>query len=137
MALTIELKPELELKLRQEAQRAGLEAGELIARAIEETLHRAESQRATASELPHAEAALLERINDGLPEKTWQEYHRLVRERRKGNLTPEDQERLVALSDAIEMANAERLAYVERLARLRNVSLPELMSQLGIKPRAA
>jgi hypothetical protein len=42
-------------------------------------------------------------------------------------------EELLALSDRIEVLHAERLAAIAELARLRQISLPEMMSQLGVR----
>jgi hypothetical protein len=134
MTLTIDLQPELEAQLRDEAAKTGIDAGTLVVRALEERLQR-NSRQSFPAHLSPEETVLLQKINQGLPEATWQEYRALIAKRRAETLTPEEHGRLIALSDGIEEANAERLAHLAELARQRQIPLKELMAQLGIKPR--
>ena len=78
---------------------------------------------------------MLQKINQGLPEATWQEYQFLIAKRRAESLTPEEHTRLIALSDTIEEAHVERMTLLAELARRRQTPLKMLMGQLGIKPR--
>ena len=134
MNLTIDLQPELEAKLKDEAARTGIDAGTFVVRALEAQLQR-NSRQSVSSHLPQEEAILLQKINRGLPETTWQKYEDLVAKQRAEVLTPEEHVRLIALSDRIEEAHAERMAHLAELARQRQTSLDTLMGQLGIKPR--
>jgi len=135
MTLTIDLKPELEAQLREEAAKTGLDASAFVVRALEERLQRRSPQPLVPSHLSSEESALLEKINQGLPEEIWQEYDHLIASRRAETLTPEEHARLIALSDRIEEVHEERMAHVAELARRRHVPLKTLMGQLGIKPR--
>lgn len=134
MTLTIDLTPELEAQLRAEAASKGVDASTFVVRALEKQLQRKSNQR-VPSTLSQEESALLQQINQGLPETVWQEYHDLVAKRRSEILTPEEHTRLIALSDSIEEAHAVRMAHVAELARWRQVPLKTLMGQLGLKPR--
>jgi hypothetical protein len=134
MTLTIDLKPELEAQVWEEAANQGIDAGAFVVHVLEEQLQR-KSRQQVPSHLSPEEAALLRKINQGLPEVTWQEYHDLVAKRRAESLTPEEHVRLIALSDAIEEAHAERMAHLAELAQQRQVPLKTLVQQLGIKPR--
>jgi hypothetical protein len=134
MALTIDLNPELEAQLREEAAKTGIDTSAFVVRALEERLQRKSRQR-VPSHLSQEEAALLQKINQGLPEAMWQEYHNLIAKRRAETLTSEEHVRLIALSDSIGEAHAERMAHVAELALRRHVPLKTLMGQLGIKPR--
>jgi hypothetical protein len=134
MTLTINLTPELEAQLREEAAQKGVDASTFVVRTLEERLQRKRRQP-MPSHLAQEESTLLQKINQGLPEAMWQEYHDLIAKRRAETLTPEEHGRLIALSDTIEQTHAERMAYVAELARLRQVPLKTLMAQLGIKPR--
>jgi hypothetical protein len=87
------------------------------------------------SHLSQEEVSLLQKINQGLPEATWQEYQELIAKRRAETLTPAEHARLIALSDSISEAHTERMVHVAELARLRQISLKALMKQLGIQPR--
>lgn len=115
MSLTIELKPELEAQLREEAAKTGIDTSQFIAHVLEEKLQSKSRQR-LPSHLSQEESALLQKINEGLPEGTWQEYHALIAKRRAEALTPEEQARLITLSDNIEGTHVERLTHVAELA---------------------
>ena len=134
MTLTIDLKPELEAQLRAEAARIGSDTNAFVVQALEERLRR-KGRQPVAPHLSHEESLLLQKINQGLPEATWQEYRELVDKRRAETLTPEEQTRLIAISDSISEAHAERMANMAELARLRNTSLKTLMRQLKVQPR--
>jgi hypothetical protein len=133
MTLTIDIEPELEAELRQEAARTGQDARHFIVNTLKERL-RGNRQRVSAAP-PHlspGEADLLQRINEGPPPETWQQYNALVAKRRSGTLTPDEHATLIALSNQVEEANARRIGYLVELARLRGTSLPALMDDLGI-----
>lgn len=134
MTLMIHLKPELEARLREEAVKTGVDTNTLVERVLQERLQRKSHPRLPAH-LSQEESALLQKINQGLPETMWQEYHDLIAKRRAETLTPEEHTRLIALSDTIEEAHAGRMVLMADLARRRQIPLKTLMAQLGIKPR--
>lgn len=134
MTLTIELRPELEAQLREEAAKIGSDPNTFIIQALEERLQRKE-RLTLPTHFSREEAVLLQKINQGLPEAIWQEYHDLIAKRRDETLTQEEHARLIALSDCVGEAHAERMVHVAELARLRHTSLKRLMKQLQIKPR--
>lgn len=129
--VTIDLPPELETKVRDAAAQAGLDTTAYIVNALEDRLRQPLSL-VSAIQLPLAEADLLQRINQGLPPEIWQRYNELVDKRRAETLTAEERAALIALSDHIEQANAQRIAYLVELARLRQTNLETLMGELGI-----
>jgi hypothetical protein len=131
MLLTINITPELEAQLRDEAAKEGLDANAYIVHTLEERLRPSQDHR--PPHLPEAEAYLLQQINQGLPQEMWQRYHELLDKRRAEILTPDEQAALIALSDQIEDANAHRIEHLVELARLRQTSLGTLMQQLGIE----
>jgi hypothetical protein len=90
------------------------------------------AQRRVAS-LPEGETTLLQKINLELPETTRYRYDGLQRKSQAEILTPEEHEELLSLIDRVEQADAERLEALLELAQLRQISLPELMVQLGIQ----
>lgn len=134
MPLTIDMKPELEARLKDEAAKSGIDANTYVVHALEERLQHRNRQH-TPSRLSHDEAALLQQINQGLPESVWHEYTDLITKRRAETLTSEEHTRLISLSDRIEEEHVERLTHVAELARLQNVPFTSLIKQLGIKPR--
>ncbi|MCL4267832.1 MAG: STAS/SEC14 domain-containing protein [Anaerolineae bacterium] len=84
--------------------------------------------------LSEKEAALLQKINQGIPLSLWQPYKAVVAKREAGSLTPAEHSELIHLSDQIEQLHAERVGCLVELAQLRNVPLSDLMDDLGIHP---
>jgi hypothetical protein len=165
MAITLDLKPEVEERVRAQAEARGMSPESYLAEVIEARTLPTLSERPSPEEfkafleaiaegsddipvsspeartreginsgLPGKEAALLERINEGLPAETWQRYHDLKAKRDARTLTQEEHAELISISDSIEEWNARRLAFVAALARLRGVPFPELVRQLGLTP---
>lgn len=62
------------------------------------------------------------------------EYRALKRKRDDETLTPNEQERLIELSDELEQHNALRYAALGALAKIRGVSWDELKEKLHLKP---
>jgi hypothetical protein len=130
MTVTIDIAPELERQLCDEAAKMGLDARTYIVKTLEERL------RQPQREMPHlsqGETELLQQINLGVSQEDWQRYHHLLAKRRAETLTSDEQAVLIALSDRIEAANARRITSLVKLAHLRQTSLEVLMQELGIK----
>ncbi|MGE5656080.1 MAG: STAS/SEC14 domain-containing protein [Actinomycetota bacterium] len=79
------------------------------------------------------EAALLLKINQGIPSDIQKHYSELIAQQRSKTLTLEGQSELQHLTERIEKLEAERLEHLAKLARLRKISLAELMENLGIQ----
>lgn len=86
------------------------------------------------SNLPAREAELLQEINRAFPASSQQRYDELSAKLRAGTITITEHQELLALIDQSEMFAANRLEKLLELARLRQLTLPELMNQLGIQP---
>jgi hypothetical protein len=129
MTLTVELSPELEEALRTTAKRAGLPLDRYVVRVLQD---RVVQGPGGADVLPREEAELLQKINEGLPETTWEDYHKLKAKRDADTLSPDEHADLLALVDQVEIWNARRLQFVAELAKLRGVHLRDLVRQLGI-----
>ena len=130
-AVTLEITPDLESRLRREAAREGLDPQGYILSTLRQRL--AGARRVAVPRLTTAEAKLLREINRGLSAETWQHYGELKERRRAENLTPAEQAELIALSDRLEEMNVRRMESVIQLARLRETSVDALMGELGIK----
>ncbi len=131
MTMTIDLPPELEMQLQDEAAKEGVAPDRFILRTVEERLR----QRRAERDVPHlskAESELMQRINQGLPEETWRQYHALIAKREAGTLTADEQQVLVGLIDQVELAHARRLGSLLELAHLRGTTLDAVMDALGI-----
>ena len=131
MTLTIDITPQLESQLRKAAAKQGLDASEYVINTLQEHLRHAQNDG--TPHLTEREFCLLQQINLGLPEETWQHYHELIAKRRAETLTPDEQATLIEISDQIEKLNVNRVKHLVELARLRKVSLSALMQQLGIE----
>lgn len=93
------------------------------------------AQRKSAS-LPELEANLLQSINQGLPESTQHRYDVLQAKLQNEAIAPEEHQELLQLIDVVEQADADRLEALVELAQLRGVTLPDLMTQLGLRSPA-
>jgi hypothetical protein len=89
--------------------------------------------RRRAPSLPKNESELLQKINQGLPSEVWKRYEELNAKLHEESITPEEHQELLAIIDRIELADAERMKQLIKLARLRNVSIATLMEQLDIR----
>jgi hypothetical protein len=84
--------------------------------------------------LPAAEAQLLQKINQGIPEELRTQYQTLRAKREAETLTEQEYQTLIQLSNQIEQLGAQRLEALVNLAQLRRVSLKDLMQTLAIVP---
>ncbi|HRI61910.1 MAG TPA: hypothetical protein PK228_19360 [Saprospiraceae bacterium] len=131
MSITIQINPSLEKRLREKANHAGVGLDNLIEQVLE-----------TWSEAPlpggsnpekSTENKLLQKINStGFSDDFWVEYKMLIQKRQREAIEKEELARLIKMSDRLEKANVQRMKYLIELSRLRNVSVRELMHQLGI-----
>jgi len=84
--------------------------------------------------LPAAESELLLKINHPVPDDLQRRYDELLVRRDARTLTPEEHKELLELTDRVELLEAERMSHLIELARLRQITLEELMKQLGFQP---
>ena len=101
---------------------------------LEEFTHHIIELRAQrqARRLPHTEAELLVKINQGLPSANQKRYDALLAKRRAETLTAEEHQELLQLTDELENTEARRVEYLSDLANQRKTSLTTLMRELGI-----
>jgi hypothetical protein len=77
---------------------------------------------------------LLLRVNEVFTPIDWKRYRELLAKRNAETISEAERMELTAISDQIETANARRIEYLAELARLRNTTVPALMSELGLQP---
>jgi hypothetical protein len=77
----------------------------------------------------HDEAALLRRIQGGPSPETVTRYRTLIARRDSRLISPEELQELFRLSDWAERFDADRMAALIELARLRETSLEKLMAE--------
>lgn len=91
-------------------------------------LLQAQRQAPTRSQ---TEAELLLKIDRGIPSDVKAHYEELIAKRQEETLTQEEYSELLLLTEQIEKLQAQRMEYVVELARIRNISLTELMKNLS------
>ncbi len=84
--------------------------------------------------IPFSESELLLKINQPVPVDVLHRYDELIARRDARTLTPEEHQELLRLTDQVELLEAERMKHLIELATLRQVSLDEIMKQLGLSP---
>lgn len=84
--------------------------------------------------LSDRETELLLAINQGLPAVTRKRLNKLIKKRQSYTITEAELRELRQLTDQIEKSDAERLKNLIELAHLRQVTLDDLIRQLGLKP---
>jgi hypothetical protein len=127
---TIHLEASPDDLLRAAAELAPAELERFASQILALLAHR------VAPSLSHDETELLQAINQGIPPEVQQRYAALVARRRAGTLTPEEHGELLRLGDEIEVMDGQRAEHLAKLARLRGVSLEEVMATLGIRAPA-
>ncbi len=78
------------------------------------------------------ESRLLLAINQAISVELQERYHYLLIQRDADALTSEEYSELIVLGDRIENLEAERLGNLLQLAQLRQISLDQLMIDLGL-----
>ena len=128
MPITINLSPELEEILKEVAARTGKDADNYIVSMLEEKL------LPGSADPRKREAELLQQINLGISQEEWRRFFHLAERRDTEQLTPEEYQELLGLTNAIESANARRMEHLVELSILRKMPLDKLMEELGIQP---
>ena len=89
--------------------------------------------RKKAPHLSEKETALLLKINEPFPPSVRARYAELHAKLQAENISTAEHDELLKLVDIMEAGNVEWLQALIELARLRGLSLRDLMKQLGIK----
>jgi len=110
--------------------------GQLSSSDLEEFVQRVLMLRAQrrAPCLPREEADLLIEINRSLPVETQRRYSELIAKRREEALTPAEYGELLRLTNEVEAHDTRRVQNLVKLSLLRQVTLDQLMQDLGIRP---
>ncbi|MFK7932014.1 MAG: hypothetical protein AB8G22_00810 [Saprospiraceae bacterium] len=132
MALTIQLNPDLERQLINNAAQIGVEPEYFITKILQQQLGQAST---VDNDLAQQEKNLLEKIHLGISDEKWQRYSCLIQKREGHSISKLELEELIQLSDLVENANVERIQNLIKLAEIREVTLATLMGELGIQPR--
>ncbi|MCE7985503.1 MAG: hypothetical protein DYG89_30375 [Caldilinea sp. CFX5] len=75
----------------------------------------------------------MQQINQGVPAEVRKRYWLLDEKLHDGTITNEEHQELSDIINRIELADAERIMNLIKLAQLRNTTVDSLMEQLGIR----
>lgn len=89
--------------------------------------------RKKAPVLEPRETELLIEINRALPAESHQRYQTLAQRRSEETLTEVEHQELIQLSDRMELLGAQRIQALAQLADFRQISLLQVMEDLGIQ----
>jgi hypothetical protein len=129
MTLTLELPPELETRLHQEAARKGVEPETLVREVVARHLRRSRPKVKLTAE----EQASLNALNAELSPSFWKRYRTLQNRRRAERLTEAEHTELLQMVQETEAWNVRRLTLLEQMAQAHGMHFPELMTTLGIR----
>lgn len=85
-----------------------------------------------APHLSKRETELFREINDSFDEVFWYRYKELREKLEDETMTPTENEEFLKMNEEVEAKNVIRLRSVAELAQLRQMSIPDLMNQLGL-----
>ncbi len=85
--------------------------------------------------LTQNETELLRKINSGAPSVIQKRYNFLVKKRNNESLNESEYQELLELTSYMENLGVKRLEYLLELARLKNLSLDDIIEQLQLKPK--
>ena len=79
------------------------------------------------------ETVLLKQIKAIIPASVIRRFKELQTKRNNNTLSEKEQEEMLLITDFIEEKSAERVALLAALAKIRHVSLPDLVKQINLK----
>jgi len=86
-----------------------------------------------APNFSNQETELLLKINQGIPFDIQHKYNSLTSKRNNSELTKNEYNELLLLSERIEEIEVQRIKYLSQLAKIRKTTLPQVMIDLGLK----
>lgn len=135
MALTIEITPEAEQRLRQAAYAVGLSPDIYALQLIHKSLGSDGSKAFESSRLSKEEADLIETINDSHSDIDRPRYNMLIEKRGDETLSDEEYDTLLALTARLDKANLIRMEAIASLVQLRNISTDDVMNSLDLETK--
>jgi len=128
MSVTIALPPVMEQQLRDDAAVQGVSVEQYVSRLVLAGLSESESKKPEEM----TENELYQKIQLRVQPKEMEEFYLLSEQLRANRISEEAYEKLLILTNRIELAHAERMRYVLALAHKRNISLDAMMLELGL-----
>lgn len=131
MSVTIALPPVMEQQLRDDAAVQGVSVEQYVSRLVLAGLSESESKKPEEM----TENELYQKIQLRVQPKEMEEFYLLSEQLRANRISEEAYEKLLILTNRIELAHAERMRYVLALAQKRNISLEAMMLELGLSKK--
>lgn len=129
MSLVLQINPSLENRVRQNAKLKGVDLSQFIVQFLELNFP---EEKPKPKALSKREALLLQKIELSIPVETWERYHILRAKRQEETINQSESAEYDAINQQIEAVNVNRLASLIELAKIRKITLDELMNQLGL-----
>ena len=129
MSLVLQINPSLERRMRQNALQKGVELSQYIVQFLEKNFP---EEKPKTKALLKREATLLQEIETTISIETWERYHILRNKRQTETITDIESTEYATINQQIEAANVKRLASIIELAKIRKISLDDLMQDLGL-----
>ncbi len=129
--LTIALPDEAQAYIDEQLAQGHYPTADDVIASLILSAHQQPSQK--DSTVLSSEIALLQAIYQGVPIAIQQRYDELRECLHEETLTTDEHQELLQLVDVVEQCEVDRLETLIQLAKLRNVSLDELMQQLNLK----
>lgn len=130
MSINLQISKELEELLQKEASKKGMQLDSFLSKFLENSfLNKKNNSRLSAKE-----SELLQKINEGFSNEFWSRYKFLVRKRQLEEITSNELQELIEMTDELESSNVKRITYLSELAKIKKTTLPVLMKDLGIHP---
>ena len=130
MSMTIEITSDLEPLLMAEAHKAGVDpvtyTQDLLRKALPTSVP-------SAACITAEEASLLKEINQGISPEDMARYEELIRKRQQETISQQEFRELQESTRRLEDFQTRRMRSLAVLAKLRGVSMLDLMSQLEIR----
>ncbi len=129
MSLVLQINPSLENRMRQNALRKGVDLSQFVVNVLESTFPEEKPKPKTVSK---RETVLLQKIELAIPIETWERYHILRTKRQEETINAPESAEYTAINRQIEAGNVKRLTSLIELAKIRKITLDEVMKQLGL-----
>ena len=84
--------------------------------------------------IDHSEQKLLQKIHQSIPQPLQQQITVLLKKREAENLTLEEHQEFIQLTQQIETLNVDRITHLAALAKLRNQPLKQIIQDLNLRP---
>jgi hypothetical protein len=133
MSLTVELSPDLERLLEEEARRTGTSPASVAREVLRKSLVPGlTTSGSSAPRLSPEESRLLAEINNGPSTAEMERYLALVKRRQSESLADSEMEELRGFTNRMERLAVTRMRALVALAALRGMEVEALMEELQL-----